>query len=99
MKKARIKKTAYQNTLLALLGVTRAFAKADMHIPTKWLAFLDSLRASSELLHMKLSTIDEEVEDEFIWKEEMIEKRLGTEPFYSEEELEELKDNREKIKL
>ena len=99
MKKARIKKTAYQNTLLALLGVTRAFAKADIDIPTKWLTFLDSLRASSELLHMKLSTIDEEVEDEFIWKEEMLEKRLGVEPFYSEEELEDLKENREKIKV
>mgnify|MGYP006928085768 CR=1 FL=1 len=99
MKKAHVKKAAYQNTLLTLLGLTKAFAKADVHIPTKWLSFLDSLRASSELLHMKLSTIDEEVEDEFIWKEEMIEKRLGIERFYSAEELEDLKSNREKITI
>jgi hypothetical protein len=99
MKKTKIKKEAYQKTLLTLLGVTRVFAKADIRIPSKWLSFLNSLRASSELLHLKLSRIDREVEDEFIWKEEMIEKRLGTEAFYSEEELEDLKDNREKIKV
>ncbi len=95
----KVKELFYRNTLLTLLGTTRAVSKADFQPPTKWVSFLDSLRASSDILYFKLSVIDEDLGEEFIEKEEIIEKRLGKEKFYSTEELEDLEDRKDEIKI
>lgn len=95
----KLKQACYRNSLLLLLGVTRALSRADMQPPTKWVSFLDSLRASSGMLHTKISQVDEEVGQEFIEKEEIVDKRLGKKKFYDPEELKILKNNRENIKL
>jgi len=83
----KLQRKVYRNTLLALLGATRALARADVNVPSKWLAILDSVRVSSDMLHVKLSELDEDVEEDFIEKEENIERRLGKRNFYDEEEL------------
>jgi len=95
----QIRKTVYRNSLLALLGLTRVLSLADMKPPTKWVTLFDSVRASSGMVHTKLSSIDEEVGEEFIEKEEIFEKKIGKKKFYSEDEVEELKEKRNKIKV
>ncbi len=70
-----------------------------MKPPTKWVTLFDSVRASSGMVHTKLSSIDEEVGEEFIEKEEIFEKKIGKKKFYSEDEVEELKEKRNKIKV
>lgn len=70
-----------------------------MKPPTKWMIFLDSLRASSDMLHVKLSEIDEDVGNEFIRREEIFDKKIGKEKFYSTKELEELKSKSNNIKV
>lgn len=95
----KIQDFVYRNTLLALLGFTRALSRADVNPPTKWMAFLDSLRASSDMLHFKLSKFDDEVGEEFFEKEEMFEKRVGKQKFYSQKELDRLKNRRKEIDL
>ncbi len=95
----KIKQTFYRNTMLTLLGATRALSRADFRPPSKWASMIESVRASSDILYFKLTSIDEEVGDEFIEKEEILEKRLGKEKFYSVQELQDLKDNRENIKV
>lgn len=91
--------TVYRTSLLMLLGVTRAFSRLDIDPPGKWLPIFDSMRASSEMVHCKLSELDTEVEKEFVEKEDMIEKRLGKEKFYSEDELDGLKNRKGEITL
>ncbi len=85
--------------MLTLLGATRALSRADFRPPSKLASMIESVRASSDILYFKLTSIDEEVGDEFIEKEEILEKRLGKEKFYSVQELQDLKDNRENIKV
>lgn len=95
----RITKTVYRNTLLLLLGATRALGKIEFSPPTKWLSVVESVRASSDILYFKLSSLDEDVEKEFVQKEEIIEKRLGKEKFYSDTELNDLKRKKGEITL
>lgn len=94
-----IKKTLYRNMLLTLLGATRAVARTDFKPPSKWMAVFDSLRASSDMLYFKLSSLDREVEEEFIKREELIEMRLGKKKFYSENEIKELKEKQDQIQI
>ncbi|MFB6147551.1 MAG: hypothetical protein ABEJ66_01575, partial [Candidatus Nanohaloarchaea archaeon] len=61
----KAKKRFYQYTLFVLLAVTRAFHRADYHLPVKWYSMLDSLRVSSGVLHERIGMIDEDVEREF----------------------------------
>jgi hypothetical protein len=89
----------YRKTLLALLGVTHIVSRADYTFPSKWLAVFENIRISSDIAHTKLSTVDEEVEKQFLEKEEIMEKKLGNEKFYSQEELEYLKANKSNIKV
>ena len=98
-KMSNVKKAVYRNALLTLLGATRAISRVDVNPPTKWLAFLDGLRVSSDMLYVKLSSIDNEVEEEFIQREELIERRLGKKKFYSENELQELKEKQDQIQI
>lgn len=97
-----MKKTAqkaYRNALLALLGVTKMVSRADFTPPSKWLAVFENIRISSDIVHAKLYEIDEEIGDEFFEKEELLEKKIGSEKFYSVEEVENLKKNRKDIDI
>ncbi|MBC5792605.1 MAG: hypothetical protein H8Z69_01055 [Nanohaloarchaea archaeon] len=91
--------TVYRTSLLTLLGITRFFSKIDIDPPGKWLPIFDSMKASSEMVHCKLSELDNDVEKEFVEKEEMIEKRLGKKKFYSEDELKDLKNKKGEITI
>jgi hypothetical protein len=90
---------AYRNALLAMLGATRVLSRADFSIPSKWLSFFENIRISSDIAHAKLYEIDEEVGEEFFEKEELVEKKFGHEKFYSQEEVEELKENSKDIDI
>ncbi|MFQ3275385.1 MAG: hypothetical protein ACI9LV_000199 [Candidatus Nanohaloarchaea archaeon] len=92
-------RNVYRKTLLALLGLTHIVSRADYTFPSKWLAVFENIRISSDIAHTKLSTVDEEVEKQFLEKEEIMEKKLGNEKFYSQEELEYLKANKSNIKV
>lgn len=92
-------KKAYKHALLAMLGVTRVVSRADFAIPSKWLAVFENIRISSDIVHAKLYEIDEEVGEEFFQKEELVEKKLGNEKFYSTDEVKELKENRNNISV
>ncbi|PSH00201.1 MAG: hypothetical protein BRC28_00710 [Nanohaloarchaea archaeon SW_4_43_9] len=92
-------KKAYRKSLLALLGLTRVVSRADFSIPSKWLAVFENIRISSDIAHTKLSKVDKEVEKEFLEKEELMEKKLGNQKFYSQEELEDLKANKSNINI
>lgn len=96
---SRAKKTLYRYSLLTLLGVTEAVSRADYHVPSKWYSIIDSFRATSSVVHDMLSTVDEEVEQEYREKEEMLEKRLGKRKFYDEEEVKELKRNYQRMEV
>lgn len=89
----------YKYSLFTVLGITRALERADYHIPSKWYSILDSIRASSSILHGKVSTIDEDVEEEFREKEDMIDRRLGKKKFYDEKEVEKLRTKMERIDI
>ena len=89
----------YQKTLITLLGVTRVLSKLDFNFPSKWLAVFENIRISSDILYVKLSSIDEEIGEEFIKKEDIIAKKLGQDKFYSVEELQELKQNRDDVDI
>lgn len=93
------KRRFYRNTLFVLLAVTRAFHRADFNLPVKWYSLLDSLRVSSGMLYDKISMIDEDVEQEFRQVEKQIDRRLGNEKFYSEDEIEKLQGKINEIKL
>ena len=90
---------AYRNTLLLMMGLTRIISKADFSPPTKWLAVLENIRISSDILNAKLYEVDEDLGDEFVEKEQLLEKRLGSEKFYSQQEINDLKDKRNSIKI
>jgi hypothetical protein len=92
-------KKAYRNSLLALLGLTHLVSRAEVSIPSKWLAVFENIRISSDMAHTKLSSVDEQVEKEFLEKEEIMEKKLGNEKFYSQEELDYLIENRNNINV
>lgn len=89
----------YRKSLIALLGFTRLLSKADFSVPSKWLAVFENIRISSDILYVKLSSIDEEAEEKILRKEDIIAKKLGQDKFYSLEELEHIKDNREDVEI
>lgn len=96
---SEIRKTLYRNVLLTLLGATRAISRADFKPPTKWLTFFEGIQASSDMLYVKLSDLDEDVGNEFIEKEEHLEMKLGKKKFYDENEIEELKEKQKEIDI
>ncbi|MFB6292215.1 MAG: hypothetical protein ABEI58_02365 [Candidatus Nanohaloarchaea archaeon] len=51
------------------------------------------------MLHERIAFMDEEVEQEFREKEDMLERRMGKKKFYSEEEIEELQQRIQEIRL
>lgn len=99
MKRIKPTNAAYKYSLFAVLAATRAFSRADYHLPTKWYSIIDSLQVSSGVLHERISSIDDEVEREFREKERMIDRRLGKEKFYSPDEIKEVREKIEDIKV
>ncbi len=95
----RTKKLFYRHTLFMLLAVTRFLSRADFNIPTKWYSILDSMRVSTGVLHDRIGMIDEEVQRDFIEVEKQIDRRLGNEKFYSDEEVKELQKKIDEIRL
>ena len=78
--------------MLASLGVTRAISSIDHNIPSKWLSIINSVTVSSETAHARLSMLDEEVQKEYLEKEEMIERRLGKRKYYDDREIDEIRE-------
>lgn len=99
MKERLPKNLAYKYTLFMVLALTRAFSRADYHVPVKWFSLIDSLQVSSGILHERISTLDPEVEERFREKERMIDRRLGKEKFYSPDEIKEVREKLEDIKV
>ena len=99
MKEILPKHRAYKYTLFMVLALTRAFSRADYHIPTRWYSIIDSLQVSSGILHERISTLDEDVEKKFREKERMIDRRLGKEKFYSPNEIKQVREKLEDIKV
>ena len=98
-RRTELRREARKKILIASLGVTRALSSIDYNIPSKWLSIIDSLTASSETAHAKLSMLDSEVQKEYLEKEAMIERRLGKRKFYNDEEIEKIREEIEKIEL
>lgn len=91
-KKIKLKNQVRRKLLLASLGVTRAISSIDYNIPSKWLSIIDSVTVSSETAHAKLSMLDEEIQKEYLEKEEMIERRLGKRKYYDDREIDEIRE-------
>jgi len=51
------------------------------------------------MLYVKLSDLDHDVGNEFIEKEENVERRLGKKKFYDENEIKELKEKQNEISI
>lgn len=99
MKERLPKNQAYKYTLFMVLALTRAFSRADYHIPTRWYSIIDSLQVSSGILHERISNLDEDVEKQYREKEQMIDRRLGKEKFYSPDEIKQVREKLEDIKV
>lgn len=99
MKERLPKNLAYKYTLFMVLALTRAFSRADYHVPTRWYSIIDSLQVSSGILHERISTLDKDVEKKFREKERMIDRRLGKEKFYSPDEIKQVREKLEDIKV
>lgn len=99
MKNRELRKKARKKILLASLGVTRAISSIDYNIPSKWLSILNSVTVSSETAHARLSMLDEEVQKEYLEKEEMVERRLGKRKYYDDHEIEEIREEINKKEL
>lgn len=98
-KKRKLRKRVRKKILLASLGVTRAISSIDYNIPSKWLSVIDSVTVSSETAHARLSMLDEEVQKEYLEKEEMIERRLGKRKYYDDHEIDEIREEINKKEL
>lgn len=95
----RNKNIVYRNLMFLLLAVTGFLSRIDLHIPTKWYSLLDSMRVSSGVLHERIGMVDKEIQEEFLQVEKQIDRRLGNEKFYSDEEVDQLQEKIDEIKL
>lgn len=98
-KKKQLRKRVKKKILLASLGVTRAISSIDYNIPSKWLSVIDSVTVSSETVHARLSMLDEDIQKEYLEKEEMVERRLGKRKYYDDREIDEIREEINKKEL
>lgn len=91
--------SAYRSGYIGLLAATRLIGSLDISVPSKWLNVFEGVKASSNLAHSKLSTREEKLMKEYLEMESLIEKRVGRDTFYSEEELEILKTRKDSIDI
>jgi len=94
-----LKKLVYQKLLLIVLGITGVFCRFNIKLPTKWYAFIDTLQVSTSVLHTRLSVLDREVQEEYQELETNFERQLGITSFYSPGEIEEIKNEIEKLEV
>lgn len=94
-----VREQFYRHTLFFLLGFTRALAGADFNVPSKWYSVFENLRVSSNVIHDRIAAVDEDVEQEFRQVENQIERRMGKQKFYSEEEIKELQERIKEIRI
>ncbi len=80
--------------LLCLVFVTGVLSRLDLGVPSKWSNLVDGLTASSGLAHLKLSALDEDVLSDYLEAERCLERRLGVKSFYSEQEIEAVKERK-----
>lgn len=73
--------------------------KYDLGVPLRVSYFIDALSTSSDVAHTQISLIDEEVGDEFRQKTEVLERKIGIGKLYSKEEVEELCNKRDQLKV
>ncbi|MFB6200242.1 MAG: hypothetical protein ABEJ83_05135 [Candidatus Nanohaloarchaea archaeon] len=95
-----MRKKIYRKGLMLMLGATKAVSEAPIPDATPKAAVLkDSFKASTDMLHLKLSELDDEVGSEFVKREDRLDRRLGRKKFYSQKEIELLKRNRDRISV
>lgn len=99
MKTKKIKSKVRRYSLFVLLAATRALYRADYHLPVRYYTVIDSVRASSGILHEKISFIDQDVEEEFREKEEALDRHLGRKKFYDDSEIDTLKENHDQMNI
>lgn len=85
--------------LLCLVFVTGALSRLDFGLPSKWSNFVDGLTASSGMAHLKLSTLDEDVLNDYLEAQRQLERRFGIESFYSKQEIEDVKERKASMKI
>ena len=79
---------------MCLVFVTGVLSRLDLGVPSKWSNLVDGLTASSGLAHLKLSALDEDVLSDYLEAERRLERRLGVKSFYSEQEIEAVKERK-----
>lgn len=92
MKGKKLKSRIGRLLLLGSLASTRAISKTDFRVPPKWRSVVENFRGASLIAYSRLSELDREAEKELLEKEEMLERKIGSRKFYSEEELDRIKD-------
>lgn len=90
MKKA---KNLYRPAMLSLMAATDFLSDLDLKIPGKWEYILGNVSSVSMMAHCKLTDMEREMGEEYMEKEELLEKKMGRRKFYSEEEIETLKES------
>ena len=105
LKDSRAGRFVYRNSLMGIMAVTKFFEnldyvdKYDVDLPLRLTHILDTLSTSSNVAYTQISLIDEEVGEDFQRKTERIGRKINDEHLYSDEELRELCDRRDDIKL
>lgn len=105
LKNSRPSRFVYRNSLIGVMALTKFFEninyvdRYNFDLPMRWTQLLDTLSTSSTVAYNQISLIDEDVEEEFERKTERLERRVGRSNLYSEDELEELRQHRDDIKL
>ena len=89
----------YRKTLIGLLGLTKAISCTEKNIPGRWHEVMDSVRASSTVLHVQLSVIDAEVTREYLELEDNFSKKIGNRKLYTDEDLENARKRIEQVEF
>ena len=90
---------------MGIMAVTKFFEnlnyldKYDVNLPLRWTQILDTLSTSSNIAYTQISLIDEEVGEDFQRKTERIGRKINDENLYSEEELKELCERKDEMRL
>lgn len=90
---------------MGVMAVTKFFEnlnyleRYDVNLPLRWTQILDTLSTSSNIAYTQISLIDEDVGEDFQRKTERINRKINDENLYSEEELQELCDRKDEMRL
>ena len=84
---------------LVLLGVTKLVGSTQKTVPGKWNNLVDSIKVSSQTLHLKLIEVDGKAANEFYDMEKRFKRRLGIGKFYDKRDLKIAKKRAEKLEI